>query len=595
MSINQSDLSDYGFDAVVATTQQSINAQLKSYLYSMKAKGPVVTAYYALDSASGEIHLFADSAALIKELNGTDPLTVKSWNGGAERADIANMDQIVNMYVNGTSSWVKPLYALSFEIGLPGSGPWPDIVQLDDSGQDIIYTLLCKSFTVAAATYTNNDANESMVKYENYSQGSIPWEFKVKVPLAKVMVAQNSNLPGDVSTRAQALGDAFSIQQLLLDLDNLSVWGLPQIEGLLATSPINKLLTTVFLDNYVAGTKTYGQPTLGYSFIPKAPAQTDLQVTDVQLEVENYFNFPMGGDLTADQQKLNTLNYLCAVNGDQPQQPCEFNDPDNYYQDGLPTWNWFDDPTAFHGIVSVSRNAFIDYLQRELHDYVLSNCALPYVKCTTDDAVDANFDTPTLTPGQTPNITVYPGDSNPTYGTRILSYSYTATSHDDCGPNGATGEITLTTTFNLDVYVNTGTKTLTIVQHLVDYLYIRADASKTNPNNNAVDVTIIDTYPIGVDQFGKLQTNRSTNKTDKSVTPQINKIADAFLDVNATIAAIAQWLATASETNLTDLPVSLIQNMIFPGGNTFSFKDFAFSDALDLVSNITYADATYID
>ena len=55
---------------------------------------------------------------------------------------------------------------------------------------------------------------------------------------------------------------------------------------------------------------------------------------------------------------------------------------------------------------------------------------------------------------------------------------------------------------------------------------------------------------------------------------------------------MAGWARSFASTNLTDVPVSFVQNFVFPGGSTFSFTDASFSDNQDLVSHITYADVS---
>ena len=53
---------------------------------------------------------------------------------------------------------------------------------------------------------------------------------------------------------------------------------------------------------------------------------------------------------------------------------------------------------------------------------------------------------------------------------------------------------------------------------------------------------------------------------------------------------VDEWAQSCATTNLTDVPVSFVQNFVFPGGATFSFVDAGFSGNQDLVSHITYAD-----
>jgi len=41
---------------------------------------------------------------------------------------------------------------------------------------------------------------------------------------------------------------------------------------------------------------------------------------------------------------------------------------------------------------------------------------------------------------------------------------------------------------------------------------------------------------------------------------------------------------------MKDIPINVFQDFIFPGGQTFIFKDVRFSSHQDLISHITYAD-----
>jgi len=45
-------------------------------------------------------------------------------------------------------------------------------------------------------------------------------------------------------------------------------------------------------------------------------------------------------------------------------------------------------------------------------------------------------------------------------------------------------------------------------------------------------------------------------------------------------------------TELKNIPVSIVQNFVFPGGKVFAFKDVQFSNNQDLICHITYLDPT---
>jgi len=95
---------------------------------------------------------------------------------------------------------------------------------------------------------------------------------------------------------------------------------------------------------------------------------------------------------------------------------------------------------------------------------------------------------------------------------------------------------------------------------------------------------------LTVDENGRLTTVRTSVMKDDSKTPSTNDFLNFFTDLNSLIADVAEWSRGLAETNLTDIPVGIVQDFVFPGGKTFVFKDGIFSNNQDLVAHISYAD-----
>jgi hypothetical protein len=154
----------------------------------------------------------------------------------------------------------------------------------------------------------------------------------------------------------------------------------------------------------------------------------------------------------------------------------------------------------------------------------------------------------------------------------------------------------LSTTINLTVSVQ-GNQ-MTIVQHLVIYCYVRYLA--TPASGNVVDIQITDTYTFGVDDKGQIIVSTPDAKAtpptsvtvNNSQTPGANGFLNFWANVDDLASSVAQWAQNCYGTSLSDVPVSFVQNFVFPGGNTFLFSDVNFSDNQDLVSHIVYADPT---
>ena len=168
----------------------------------------------------------------------------------------------------------------------------------------------------------------------------------------------------------------------------------------------------------------------------------------------------------------------------------------------------------------------------------------------------------------------------------MLTFHYDADSSDVAGLNGDIGQMDLHPSF--DASVTFAGNTITIVQHLV--VYLRVQHLATSADGNVVDVTVTDTYTIAVNQDGQLVATLATNKQDSSDNPSVNPFLDAFTGLNELISSVDGWIRNVTSTDLRDIPVSVVQNFVFPGGRTFAFKSVAFSEYQDLASHITYTD-----
>jgi hypothetical protein len=143
----------------------------------------------------------------------------------------------------------------------------------------------------------------------------------------------------------------------------------------------------------------------------------------------------------------------------------------------------------------------------------------------------------------------------------------------------------LSTSYSLNASVS-GSQ-ITVVQHLVIYVYIKHLA--TSASGNVVDIQIIDTYSLGIDVNGTLKVDKHLPETtNNSKDPKANDFLNFWADVNKIISDVATWAQSIASTNLQTVPIAAVQNFVFPGGATFTFTDVGFSDGQDLVSHIAY-------
>lgn len=550
MSINQSNLSNTGFDYVIAVTQDSINSALKEYLWYNKPQEVILC--YTYDDNNNLVP--TDYNTLVADANNTDPFSIPDATDGSDPR-VQNLNN------------ANFAFAIKAKLGLPpGIAPTklPPIVALNPGQSSVKYTLMFSEFVGTEIVY----GARGKMTWVNQSQPSgTSWNFFGLVDL-NFQDTDFTNLPQAAQNQLKDIGDPnmFSVQQLYYDLNNSALDSQFQFNNVPSNSALNDFMTGDFLNTYWKALG--GNEVLGYGVKQVAQSPSPLAVTNL-----NFFT----PDAVGTEGAPLTLNYLCAVNNNAL--------PDTTHA-GF-GWNWIEpnETSQYDGVAALNRNAYAQYLSSTLAGYVSQNCYLPSVKVTEKDLKPEYAYS--MTAGQTVAA------SFPATGSTILSYSYSADSSDQAGDNGALGKMELKSSFDLTVSVQ-GNQ-MTIAQHLVIYCYIKKLA--TTDSGNVVDKQITDTYEFAVDETGNLivstpsaTANPPTSVTvDNSKTPSANGFLNFFANVDDLSKSVAQWAQGCATTSLKDIPVSIIQNFVFPGGATFTFADVSFSDNQDLVSHITYA------
>jgi hypothetical protein len=538
---------------VVATTQESINATMKEYLYN--SVFPTVKMYWNQDANGNPIAVSYED--LMVQTKGTDPLKVANWKtGDPMNQDITNINQS------------QFYFAFEAAIGIPANilpQNIPDIITLQNASQSVIFNLICAQFTVV----TCNFGRQGLTSFQSFTQPTdSPWLFTSIVALKNII--NNSNLPANVQAQLNNFGpDAFSVQQLIFDLDNAALESTPTISGVEPGTPAYTLLSQVFLGAYFTAMKANAQPVLNYSIIENVPEQNNstLTLTNMELEVSPYVDPTTN---TQNNPNLNTLNYLCETNGNSLPPAVPF------------AWNWVEssEESSFNGVISINRNIFANYLKNLLTDYVSQNCFKSFVRTWLSGIFDQNIHYSwSLTPNQTPTITT------PLTGTEVLNYAYSSTYTDASGLDDDMAKMTLTPSMNVSVqFIG---NTIVITQTLLIYIYIRV--MQSSESWNATNITITDTYTLAVDQNGQLTASLNSVKQDNSdPTPSANWFIELFTGLDELVKDVDDWTKGFAQTRFTSLPLNIAQQFVFPGGKTFTFKDVVFSDNQDLVSHISY-------
>jgi hypothetical protein len=426
-SYNESQLSQYKYDFVVAVTQASINTTIKTYLSSCPEPEVKVCYVAVKDPATSQVvPTEIEYSKLLELTGGVDPFTVTVSSSNPEN------DPNFKMLIGA-----KFMAGFKARMGIPaGADPAmvSDIVGLRADTATVDYHLICSEFTVAALQ--NEWGTYSWM--QKSQDPNHPWLYSATVDLrlGEVPGSAYSKLPQAVQERLKNLsGSAFSIQQLLFDLSNAGLSSAARIDGVEAGSALETILNRFFVSKYVAKLREMGDPMLGCAIVPHETDNPSLTLTDLNFSVNPYID-PTSGDVVLppgkDAQDLACLNYLCAVDKHVLPPPTRF------------PWNWLQasELTDHDGCVSINRNNVRDWLEPSLQAVAKKHCLQPKVYAKHHDGNLLKI-----------YVEVYFGDEQPPIverkdeGQTVLTMSYEGYSSDD----DQAGEIELKYKYTLNV------------------------------------------------------------------------------------------------------------------------------------------------
>lgn len=561
--------SHYGYDFVVATTQDSINGTMKMYLDSFQE--PIVNVCFVADDSGNPVYIEYED--LMKRCRNIDPFSIP-----------ADADPTNNGHLTTLATEARFMGGFRAQLGIPPMDDplkIPDVVTLGANTASVGFNMLCSQFTVVA--YTPGGGWSSKPQwYRQDQQSNDPWIFQSRVDmrLHPVNPKDYAKLDKKVQARSNALknlgADAFSIQQLLFDLTSSTLMSIPTIPGVQPGDKLYTFLHSGFMDAYFAKMQTQNTPLLGVSIVMTDTVDdATLKLTDFAFEVSPYVDSagtPIA-NVSPIQQQAATLNYLCAADG-------------NKLPAAVPlTWNWVTaDPAIMRnrqGVIAINRNAFMGHFRQNLDAYA----SLHSVSVSVDVPSPGTSYYATLTPGQQPDVTF------PTTGPSVLHYHYR---NEDSGSAGGPlgGALDIIYTFDMDISFK-GT-TITVSQ--AQTVFVSAMSGGIRRSGNIVEKTLTDTCSIGIDDNGRLNTTITSVPTDNSYLPSEAKGLDVFNHLNAVLDHVYENAHDVTDHGavLSSLPLNVVEDYIFPGGQTFTYQDVAFSDNQDLVASIRYADVTQV-
>jgi hypothetical protein len=565
MGLQQSDITDLNYDLVMGLTAGNINAILKQYyahgyLY-MQFQEQVC--YYG----NGSMPLMRDQ--FITATGGIDPFDIPSWNGQGTRP--ANIQTCLNNNF---------FFAFKFTPGDPNGFPaWdysyiPKINPAENLfGTPMVdMTLSCYDFQIVYWDPINN-------VWVNVTQTPPAVTSIVKmvasVPLVHLSIPYNpsdNTTPAAVKAQASALqakNISFNVQQLLLGFDQAMPGPASMIPGQKVQNIVNTNILYAFIQTYGQAVESAVLP-LTYSIQQTNPQDhSSVTLTDVQYfqqAVVDGTGAPVSNP-TPSQTALNTLNYFCSTNGDTPVAPQQL------------AWNWFDTTPDASGAMAMSKYVLGKLFQDQLTAYVEKNCWIPQVSCANNSGTDQW----SFSMAQNGNLSFDPvmkGNSNEYF----LIYLYSDSTGKICGVNNPDDYVQIETNFQLEVSIS-GPDSILVTQ-LITFDYT-VDIDKNYAAGQPFNNTYTDTYTVVVGADGTMGFTISSNVPS---TPDPVKLVPGLSSSEAAQLqqAIESSVAAISATSLSALPLGTVQDVFFPGGTVFTFKDAQFSANHDLVCEITY-------
>ncbi|PYH77107.1 hypothetical protein BO82DRAFT_345861 [Aspergillus uvarum CBS 121591] len=596
---NASYLSDarYVYDFVVATTQASINAGLWEFL--SQSTQPVEYISFLSDPKTGLPTMETTLEELLHKTGGVNPFDIPS--------DTPYTDPRIK-FIN------KARFAVGIKIqmGIPplcSPSDSPPIVNLGSDASKVVLNMYCAQITVIQNHKDPYD--DDLSSWNVWSQAPAdPWIIQTQVDLvmkdldkelnSSEYLRKNHKVREQLRKKLENLsGTAFSLHQLLFDLDNAVLQNNYAFDRV-SDPDVKFLLETKFLQIYAKSASEHGWPLVAITAVSQERDDSTLQMTAFERTV-NPVKDSSGSDLANPSQSAQlatTLDYVCVVDN-KPVPPIS-----------RLGWNWVlpQDVGDSSGVIAINRDILTRHIATNLHTTAKTSCfAIEVQEARLErrdiDRLDLAF----------------PAGSSHVIHMESQADTEGYQPHDEVneyeGPEkmkvGAYVEVQ--TKYALDVFFEASS--VRVVQHSQVDLSCSFAAPLDNPpvgggprslyyidntsqlRMKAVDKTLTDTYSITVDQKGGLQLVKASESLDDRSDSEPQRLTPA--EMTATMTAtifeeVRNDFSQLSTGDLHELEISQLQSFIFPGARVFTYKDPSFSDHQDLVCKITYLDPVQV-
>ncbi|PQE14198.1 gamma-glutamyltranspeptidase periplasmic precursor protein [Rutstroemia sp. NJR-2017a BVV2] len=482
---------------------------------------------------------------------------------------------------------------IKLQMGLPpGVSPKDlDIVTLGSSASNVKFKMFCSQVTAVQLTTPRRK-----VVWSVYNQPfGQPWSIQTNVNLVVADLDKNLSQSNYLKSHPEVReklrsalnnlsGTAFSLQQLLFDLDSAVLETVPTFNGVPKGSDAEYILQRFFKDLYSTTAKEYGLPLVSVNAVAQPTDGSILHMTAMERVVSplkdksgNRITYP-----TSAQEEVTTLNYLCAVDNNPVPRISSFD------------WNWVtpEQINDMSGVIAINRNVLVKYLVDKIIPVAKSSCYTPSISASDGLHMYSNQ--------ASPQITTNPEGSN------VLSIQYEAKDASILGYEKSPFQTYTRIETKYDCNVTFGSKTINVVQSLSIFTWNRIrdhqDIGWKDPqsegyryNVKLIDKTLNDVYDVSIDQNGGLRLTKVKDElTDNSDYTSLDLSNEDWYTMKVRLIGLRDSLEDLVSGHLHDLELSKLQNFVFPGARVFTYKNPFFSEHQDLISEITYLDTTEV-
>ncbi|KAF5562255.1 hypothetical protein FPHYL_5782 [Fusarium phyllophilum] len=599
MAPNQSHLSDskYGYDFVVATTQESINAGLVQYLQNTGRTQDYTYLCFLADQ-NGDPTTEVSLEDVVRLSGGINPFDIPDGTDWKDER-IQKLYQARLICAIRMRSGIPP----GCVVNVPNKGPQimlPEpIVNLGRTSERVTFNMYCSDITIIKNNVPSAWGSPGSWNWFNQPPGK-PWYVKTQTNLLNSELDKNLNTPyfnshpaerDALRLRLDNISDsAFSLQQLLFNLESAIAQTAPTFVGV-TDETASYLLGKSFINIWYKIAKKYGLPLIGVMAVAQRTDGSPLRLTALERWVSPVVDSSSGEQVKNPSElqiAATTLNYLCVTDGHRLPGASSF------------TWNWIEpqDVAQSSGVISIKRDTMAQYLIDQILPQVRSSCIKPNVNVTAENEFGKVKYEWAFAPGQEPHTVEIP-PSGPLIAKLDYSFGVRADDHYAL----TYGELEIRSTYSCTIVfgkydltkqppVYIGGNTFTVVQKLYTWVFVQWAASKADAY--VVNQVRTDEFAISVDENGGLTSSATINTTltDDAKDIDMNHFGNKFTGLQDRLRDIKNTISALPNARLKSIPFNSIKNFLFPGARVFSYKDASFSNHSDLSCNITYVSPT---